>query len=193
MAPLTYEQIRAVERGELKLAPDGTVVKKQGIDEMRERLQDAVAKASEQAEAEAREALGEDRVSDLLSVGGQSTLPPLTLGGLALLQEIGSPFVLGGDITILDTALAVWLMGGPEAGARLLSAMSLERVACFMNGDAQERLLVRAAGLRAKLSEEALSSFEESELHKADVDTELLLRVQTAVADIEALTDVQSS
>jgi hypothetical protein len=67
--------------------------------------------------------------------------------------------------------------------------MSLERVACFMNGDAQERLLLRAAALRAKLSEEALESFEESGLDKASVDTELLLRVQTAVHDIEALQD----
>jgi hypothetical protein len=137
--------------------------------------------------------MGEDRVSDLLSIGGQSTLPPLTIGGLALLQEIGSPFVLGGDITILDTAMALYLMGGQEAGGRLLSAMSLERVAGFMSGDAQERLLVRSAALRARLSKEALEMFEESGLNKSDVDTELLLRVQTATADIEALTDVQSS
>ena len=147
------------------------------------------------------------QLTDLLQLGASSELPALTIGGLALLESIESPFLDESPngtvvITVLDTARALWcFVGGAKGCASLLSALTLERAAaaheayCVQSPTTAEVIMrsvtaplrVKAAEMRAHWDTNAIQALEGCGKTKAEVDAELLTRIKEIIAELGTL------
>jgi len=185
--PLSLQDIHAIERGELntsgkpKFSPPADAQAK---------LREAVASAKMGAQEATSDSPGH-MLADLLSLGGSGEVPPLTIGGIALLEMIQSPFLqepVDGKliITTMDTARALWsFAGGANGCAPLLSALALERAADELPPEYSSPLRVKAGQLRGQWDAAALQALEASGKTKVELDAELLVRLRDIFSEIE--------
>ena len=141
------------------------------------------------AMAEKEAASKPDPLGSLLALGCSGELPAITLGAVAVLESIDSPYLLEGPtvpvITILDTARGLYACaGGPDGCAPLLTALALERAADVLPDDMAERLRAKAAKKRGDWDVAALKCLEESGLDKVGVDTEMVVRIRSIYAEM---------
>lgn len=198
----SYEEIRAMERGEIPhvAAPKAT---KAASDNRRSRLAQVVGESRREAADFIPDNRAGTALNDLLQLGASGEVPPLTIGGLAVLELMGSPFLaepVNGQLTIttMDTARAVAVMANGLAGvAPLLSALAMEKAATELErdtfGDATHTavlsapLRIRAAEMRGQWDSQALVALEQAGKTKTELDTELLVRIKDIIAELGAL------
>lgn len=190
----SYDEIRAMERGEIPHAAKPEADK--GAAGRRSRLAQVVG----ESRREAADFLPENRagtaLNDLLQLGASGEVPPLTVGGLAVLELLGSPFLaepVNGQliITTMDTARAVAVMANGALGvAPLLSALAMEKAATELERDGSAYgapLRIRAGEMRGQWDSQALAALEQAGKTKTELDTELLARIKDIIAELGAL------
>jgi hypothetical protein len=186
--PPTREQIRAVERGEVSLESLNQSPKsRQHADELKKIVEQAKRAADDSINPNSPSSV----LGDLLQLGGQSEVPALTIGGIAVLEAIKSPFLDEGEVTItsLDTARALWAFAGGCAGcAPLLSALAMERAAQELDPDYAAPLHIKAGMLRGEWDAQAIRAVESTGKSKAEIDAELLVRIREIVNEMGLLT-----
>ena len=195
----TLADIRAIERGDRPV--NLQMPSKEQQREMRAKSTAAFARARQVV------GNGQDDLGLLLQMGANGEVGALTMGGLAVLEAIRSPFLdepVDGKLTItmLDTARALWAFQGGSAGcAPILSALAMERAAADLEVYAVSHastaeavntaigapLRIRAAELRGQWDGSALQALEESGKGKGELDIELIARIQNIISELEIL------
>lgn len=184
---LTLKEIKAIERGERTINQPKQVA----ATARQNAVNEAVTKSKQQAAAETGDI--QDTLGDLLSMGANSEIPALTIGGIALLELLESPFLddpVSGMLAIstIDTARALWAFSGGAAGcAPLLSALAMERAADALPPDYSTPLRVKAGELRGAWDSQALQTLEQCGKTKAELDAELIVRLRDIIAELGAL------
>ena len=187
---LTLAEIKAIERGErtvnqVKKPADGQDKLKTMVEVL------SAAKTAAAAHDEPEDA--SSMLNDLLQMGAGSEVPSLTLGGVAILESIESPFLeepVNGALTIttLDTARALWAFAGGVTGAApLLSALALESAADLLPVEYSTPLRVKAGELRGQWDANAIRALEQCGKCKAELDTEILVRLRDIFKEMEIL------
>lgn len=187
----TYAEIRAIERGE---QPANAVTPKKADGKARfDAMNEALNAAKKEAADVPEEKLPNSLLGDLLQLGAGSEVAALTIGGISLLELTDSPFLATPvsntlTITILDTARALWAFNGGAAGAApLLSALAMERAADELPEEYSTPLRVKAGNLRGQWDASAIRALEQCGKSKAEIDTELLVRIKEIIAEMALL------
>ena len=177
--PPTFAEIRAIERGEVKFPPNAQA-----------KLQDVLATAKQEASARAEK---DSSLHDLLQFGATGEVGAITQGGLAVLEVIGSPFLLDpvdGKLTVtsMDTARAVWACAGGAVGASpLLSALAMEKAADALPPEHAAPLRIKAGLLRGEWDASAIRALEATGKTKVEIDTELIARLRDIESELGLL------
>ena len=181
--PPTLDQIRAIERGSTGEPPKP--------DDRQKALVEAVATARQQAGMEAD--LDPDDLGSMLAMGATGEVPPVTIGGIAVLEVLGSPYLdtpTDGKLTVttLDTARGLYALAcGPVGCAPLLSAMALDRAADCQPEEFATPLRSKACALRGGWDAAALKNLELCGKSKMEIDTEIIVRLRDILHEMEAL------
>ena len=168
--PPTREEIRAIERGEAKHPPNAQA-----------KLQEILASSKQEASDRIER---DSTLHDLLQMGATGEIGAITQGGLAVMEAIGSPFLLepvDGKLTItsMDTARALWACAGGVVGAApILSALAMERAADLLPPEHAAPLRIKAGLLRGEWETAALRALESCGKTKMEIDTELIDRLR---------------